>query len=112
MGKHEPIGIFKRMLSEEMKMSCAAGEFVHSIGNRIVDKTVSIDSLCDQGGKLLQELGSILRVNDINGHPCPVLESVGFNPSDYNRSELMELAGWILDSGKTFDECVKSMEFK
>lgn len=96
------------MLTEEIKISCAAGEFIHSIGNRMVDNAISRPH-CDKAGEILVELGSILMTRNIDCGSYPTLKSMNFNPSNYKRSQLADLASWILDSEKSFDDCVKAM---
>ncbi|MEH6454781.1 MAG: hypothetical protein V7749_00535 [Cocleimonas sp.] len=94
---------------EELNMSLQTGELIHSIGNRIVDKELTIESKCEQVGEVLQELGSALRTNPITDRYYPCLERFEFKPSNYKRSELIGLADWLFDSGKSFDECVNSL---
>ena len=97
--------------TEEMKMSLEAGEIIHSLGNRIEDKEITVESECECIGEVLQELGSALRTNPIRDELYPCLERLGFKPSNYKSSQLIALAGWLFDSGKSFDESVKSLNY-
>lgn len=97
-------------MNDELRMSLESGELIHSLGNKIVDKELTVESQCECIGEVLQELGSALRTNPINDEHYPCLERLEFKPSHFKRSEIIALAGWLFDSGKSFDECLKSLD--
>lgn len=97
-------------MSDELRMSLESGELIHSLGNKIVDKELTVESQCECVGEVLQELGSALRTDPIKDELYPCLERFEFKPSHFKRSEIIALAGWLFDSGKSFDECLKSLD--
>lgn len=84
------------MFTEKQKLSCAAGELIHGLGNIIADEAVKLGSLTISDGQLLQELGAALRQQDLNGS-FPALSRAGVKPSQMTRTELVELADTILN---------------
>ncbi|MFV7762557.1 MULTISPECIES: hypothetical protein [Shewanella] len=84
------------MFTEEQKLSCAAGELIHGLGTIIADEAIKFGSLTIIDGQLLQELGAALRQQELSGS-FPALRRAGVTPSQMTRTELVDLAGTILN---------------
>ncbi|WP_154723969.1 hypothetical protein [Vibrio cyclitrophicus] len=85
---------------EEQKLSAEAGDFVHTIANRLADKKIQIEGVSDYRAKLIMELSVALRKSDLRDRDARTLYSEGVNLSEYPRSEWISLAGYLIDSPK------------
>ncbi len=91
--------------SEALKLSLSAGEFIQSIGNRLVAREITIGKLDETRAVMLQEIGSALRLRSCPDHVCPTLLEQGIVVSERCKVFLVTLGETILD-----DEGYSSLE--
>ena len=82
---------------ERLKISLEAGEFIHSVANRLRDRTINIQGVSSKRADIIMEISEVLRSDTVLDSNAPILLSEGFQISKYPRSAWISLASYLLD---------------
>lgn len=82
---------------ERLKISLEAGEFIHSVANRLRDGTINIQGVSPKRADIIMEISEVLRSDTVLDSNAPILLSEGFRISKYPRSAWISLASYLLD---------------
>ncbi|MCG9576679.1 hypothetical protein L1D14_10560 [Vibrio tubiashii] len=87
-------------MTEEQRLSLEAGEFIHSIANRLDEKNIQSGEVSAFRAKLIMELSEALRRPHVLDDDVPLLLAEGFHISQYPRSIWIDLASRLLDESE------------
>lgn len=85
---------------EEKKLSLEAGEFIHTIANRLVDGSLHIENISEHRAQIIMEISNVLRYSSVDDVYAPLLSKEGFFISQHPRSTWIDIASRLIDASE------------
>lgn len=98
----------------DQKLSLEAGEFIHTIANRLLEGSIFINGVNAERAQIIMEISEVLRFPVVIDDRAPLLSNEGFLISQYPRSSWIDLASRLIDASEkqSISDIIKQVSVK